>query len=523
MTRAAPPARLPLRRSAPAPASPPWVMLALVFAAIALAVSTVVSDKALVTTAVVLFLAMAGTIVLYRPHIGLLVIMSTMLVSYPAALRGVGPFTINNILGLTLVLVLVIQVYRQGDYWFLREPEIRMLLVIGLTLLVTWVLSVFFLPNVKHMLPKIAKARGAAGSYGDANVTPRFFFELVSRVAFTIFFVNYVRTPRQMRTVLIVFATCIIAVIPSIGFDIASGTSDTRITSKLVGWAENANRFAFMVNVGIGLFVYLAYTARSALVRLVFVGGAITCIPLVLLSASRSGFIGLGIVGLLLLSSRQVPRRWRIATTISALVLFVVVFFFVLPAETQERLLNLNPFATTPHAEGTRSTEQRVATLGDALAVIRAYPLFGVGLGNFRWFNMYLHGSYKPPHNSYVWSWAEGGVFTTIAYLTLFGFLYARIQRLRTQYREHPALPNLPDFLNLYIVLFLFFSIFADVWLEVHIYFIVSMAIVLSRWALDEELKGRALPGIAANTPAARRAASRALYRPRPATGATAR
>ena len=76
-------------------------------------------------------------------------------------------------------------------------------------------------------------------------------------------------------------------------------------------------------------------------------------------------------------------------------------------------------------------------------------------------------------------------------------------------------LPDLPDFLNLYIILFLFFSIFADVWLEVHIYFIAAFSIVLSRWAFDEELTARALPGLKANTPAARRAASRALYRPK--------
>lgn len=508
---------LTLRRTAPAPISPPWVLLALVVAAVALAASTLFSDKALLTTATVIFLAMAGSIILYRPHVGLLVIMTTMLVSYPAALRGIGPFTINNILGITLLLVLVIQIYRQADYWFLREPEIRLLLLVGLLLLATWVLSVFFLPNVKHMLPKIAHARGAAGSYGDTNVTPRFFYELLSRIAFTIFFVNWIRTPQQLRTVLVVFAICIIAVLPSIGLDIAQGTSDTRITSKLVGWAENANRFAFMVNVGIGLFAYLAYASRSPLSRSLCLAGAILCVPLVLLSASRSGFIGLGIVGLLLLSSRQVPRPWKIATSITVLVLALLVFQFALPTETQERLLNLNPFAPAARSEGTRSTEQRVATLGDALDIIRSYPVFGVGLGNFRWFNMYLHGSYKPPHNSYVWSWAEGGIFTTITYLTLFGFLYARIQRLREKYRDHPVLPNAPDFLNLYIVLFLFFSIFADVWLEVHIYFIISMAIVLSRWALDEELRGRALPGIAANTPAARRAASRALYRPRTA------
>jgi len=516
MTTASGPPRLSLRNAAPAPSAPPWVFLALVLAAVGLVLATLVSDTALLRASIVTFLLMAGAVVLYRPHVGLMVIMSTMLVSYPAALRGIGPFTINNLIGMTLLVVLAVQLYREGDYWFMREPEIRMLLLIAGLLLLTWVLSIFFLPNVKHMLPKIAKARGAAGHYGEENVTPRFFFELVSRIVFTIFFVNWIREPKQLRTVLIVFALCILAVVPSIGVDVARGTSDGRITSKLVGWAQNANRFAFMVNVGIGLFLYLAHVTKSSLLRIGALAGAVACIPLVLLSASRSGFIGLGIVGMTLMRSNQVPRQWKIMGSIGGLLLGILVFFFVLPEASQERLLNLNPFAPAARSEGSHSTEQRVATLEDALTIIGRYPIFGVGLGNFRWFNMYMHGSYKPPHNSYVWSWAEGGIFTTIAYLTLFAFVFARIQRLRERYVKHPVLPDLPDFLNLYVVLLLFFSIFADVWLEVHVYFIVAMSIVLSRWALDEELKARALPGLTANTPAARRAASRALYRPRP-------
>src|SRR5690606_23862022 len=155
--------------------------------------------------------------------------------------------------------------------------------------------------------------------------------------------------------------------------------------------------------------------------------------------------------------------------------------------------------------EGSRSPETRVTTLAEALRIISEHPLTGVGLGNFRWVNAYLHGSYKPPHNSYVWSAADGGIITTCLYLTPSGFLYTRVQRLRPKYKSHPQLSHLPDWLHLYLVLFFFFSIFADVWLEVHIYFIISIAIVLTRWALDEELRGKGLPGVVSGTPGARR------------------
>jgi O-antigen ligase len=108
------------------------------------------------------------------------------------------------------------------------------------------------------------------------------------------------------------------------------------------------------------------------------------------------------------------------------------------------------------------------------------HPFTGVGLGNFRWVNAFLNGSYKPPHNSYVWSMAEGGIFTTLLYLFLFGFVYVRVQRLRPKYKNHPVLPFYPDCVNTYLILFFFFSIFADVWLEVHIYFMIAFSIILS-------------------------------------------
>ncbi len=513
MTTSSPPASVVLRRTVPVQSQPLWAMLGLGLAAVGLAASAFLSDRLLLMTAVVVALVFAGVTVLYRPFVGVLVIMTTMLVSYPAALRGFGPITINNLLGAALIATLAFQVYRSHDYWFFREPEIRLLVAIAALLILTQILSRFFLPDVRHMLPKIEKAPGA-GFYGTVDNTNRWMFELLSRIAFAIFFANWVCTARQMRAVLVVFAFCILAVIPSLGMDAFRGSADTtRISSKLVGWAANPNRFAFMVNLGVALFVYLANILRSPLLKLLSLLGAAACVPLVLLSASRSGMLGLGVVGFMLLAQPQISRRAKAVAALGGLALGVLAFFFLLGPDQQERLLNLNPFAVDARAEGSRSTEQRVATLGEALHIIRKYPIFGVGLGNFRWVNMYLHGSWKPPHNSYVWSWSEGGIFVAGSYLLLFGFLFARIQRLRPQYADHPVVPHLPDFLNLYLVLFFFFSIFADVWLEVHLYFIVAIAIVLSRWARDEELRARALPGTIAGSPGARRAATRALYR----------
>lgn len=513
-----PAGRATTRRTGDIPSFPPWALAGLGVAAVALGLAAMLDDRAVFVGAAFVVMIFGGTLVLYRPHLGVLVIMSTMLMSYPDALKGVGPFTINNILGAILLTLLVFETYRTHDYWFLREPEIRVLLIISFWMIAIALISDLYLPD-KRLLPAVTRAKATGPAfYGNNDDTMRWIFEMVSRLAFVIFFLQWIKTPNQMRWVLFLFAFCVASVLPTLGPDMTRGEAEYRITSKVVGWAVNLNRFAFMMNVGIALFIYLASIVRPVLWKAVFLACATVSLPLVLLSASRSGFIGLALVAFLILRSGQIPRRWKIGAAMAGLALSVLAFSFVLTDAHRERLLNLNPFATTdvnagPREEGSRSTEQRVSTLENAFTVIAKYPITGVGLSKFRWVNALMNGSYKPPHNAYVWSAAEGGLTALMLYLTLFGFLFTRIQRLRPKFRNHPTLPYLADWLYLYLVLFFFFSIFADVWIEVHLYFIVAFSIVLSRWAEEDELRGRGLPGIVAGTPGARRAASRALYR----------
>jgi O-antigen ligase len=110
------------------------------------------------------------------------------------------------------------------------------------------------------------------------------------------------------------------------------------------------------------------------------------------------------------------------------------------------------------------------------------YPAFGVGIGNFRWANKYYNDSFKPPHNSYLWAAVEGGVPVLLAYLLLFRLMWRRLGRLRDAYAERSDLPFFPHWLRVYMLLFLFFSFFADIWLEEHIVLILAAVVLLDRW-----------------------------------------
>ena len=178
--------------------------------------------------------------------------------------------------------------------------------------------------------------------------------------------------------------------------------------------------------------------------------------PIVLLSASRSGFMGLlplGCWSCSACSAAGPSARGKIAslavaargrrsasspTSPSS------------PPRMQERILNLNPFAAA--GGGRASTEFRYATIQHSFDIIADHPLIGVGLGELPLgAQATCTARFKPPHNSYVWAPAEGGIPTRILYLTLFGFLYDPRPEAAAEVRRTTRLPHLPDFLNLYL------------------------------------------------------------------------
>jgi O-antigen ligase len=264
----------------------------------------------------------------------------------------------------------------------------------------------------------------------------------------------------------------------------AQGT-DVRALTKLVNWADNANRFAFGLLLGIAFFYYLAISTQTTWVKVVSMLGALALTPAILLSASRSGFMGMVLLGLMVMlgmfgGTAERSRRANLAGLVVVLAVGLVTYFTILPPRMQERILNLNPFAT--QAEGAQSTEFRYATIENSFQIIGEHPIMGVGLGNFRWVHKYTHGRFKPPHNSYVWALAEGGVPLLLAFLGLYYVLWRRLGRLREAYANHDVIPFFPNWLRVYIVLLLFFSFFADVWIEEHVFLLVGSTILLEYW-----------------------------------------
>lgn len=488
--------------------TPAWALLVIGAIGIAMGFAAWVGGDAPLTVVVLLLVALAFVTVLYSPHIGISVFLTTFLINYPGVAKGSGYFTINNALGALFLGLLAWNYYQTRDAWYLREPLVRLLLLMGAALIVGTIVAEYTLPD-SYIQNLMVRRIGAIRS--GVDYTERQLFQYFSRVAFVIFVLEFIRTPRQLRAVYLTLLACILVAVPPALIQYSQTTgAEFRIFTKLVNWADNVNRFAFGCVLGIAFLFYFFSTARSVAPRIAAAVGAMLLLPLVLLSASRSGFLGLCLLGFLIgagafgAGASGLSRRSALTAVLILISLALISFFLLLSPRAQERVLNLNPF-TTQRLEGATSAQQRTESAEESVALIKRYPLFGTGIGNFRWVNRYFHGSrWKPPHNSYLWAAAEGGIVLLVLYLTLYASLWRRLGRLRSAYAERPDLPLFPNLLRVYLLLVLFFSFFADVWLEVHVFLLIASAILLARWntavrASSHEPDGRELVAGAAS------------------------
>lgn len=142
--------------------------------------------------------------------------------------------------------------------------------------------------------------------------------------------------------------------------------------------------------------------ARAVLAALLAVG--------LLASLSRGAMLAAA-VGLLVVAVLQPPeRRLKMTGLVAGLSALVAVAYRALPAEQQDRLVEVSP--DTDYAAG-----ERVRYADDAWATFESAPLLGVGPGN------YTGGDLAPgiadPHNVFLLEAAEGGIVLAGAFILL--------------------------------------------------------------------------------------------------------
>jgi O-antigen ligase len=414
-------------------------------------------------------------LVVSKPEIGVLLLVTNYLIaSYPTPLRGEGLLTINNLVGILLTIVLIAQLAQHPDFWFLRARQLHVFMAICVLFLVSTMVSHYQFPDL----------RVTSGRFRLLDQTIPMARAFVTRVVFVVLGMCFMTTKRHIKLLMATMMICLIMVVPSalFGYATGKGVGGYRAAAEFSA-GTNPNRLAFLCLIQMAFWWFFMRAKPSHLRTMLTTGVMISLIITIFLTASRSGAIGLGVLFLLLGRSRGPVRSSKLQFFAIAF-LTVGLLVTVIPQENIERLENLNPLATGTSEIGSHSTERRVRTVELGWQMAGDYPLFGVGLGNFREVarQVYQDPFWRPPHNSYMWALSEGGIPCLLLYLVLFGLTWRDIRWLVSS----PAVPHdlrwMAAALEPTLILLLFYSFFADIWLSPITYIVLMFVMVFKRY-----------------------------------------
>jgi O-Antigen ligase len=432
-------------------------------------------------------LAVSGLLFI-RPVVGIAAMtVLFLLAAYPTPLQALGFLTVNNLLGVCLLVLLVARIIETRDLSFLRVRQVRVMMVIGVLLLVGTYVAALQFPLLEETV----------GKTHILDKTSDMGHDFITRLAFLIFFIVFVRSRSDVKIMCLVFMLGLYAAVPSALVNWWQGTLNRgfRVEASLTS-GSNPNRLGMICLIEMTLWWFWA-KSRPGIIQQVIALPMVASAGLVLLATgSRSGLLALGFTGILLQTG---PRRFRLPAWQVALLAVggVIAIAMIVPAETWERMSTMMP---EKGQIGATSNQMREETLERAVQVAEDYPVFGVGLGNFREVTrqIYEDDFFRPPHNSYLWAICEGGIFVLAAYAWLFWVTWKDLQVIRELAVLDPEIEVWATALRVVFLLFFFYSAFADLWLNPLTYVLLGL-IASMRQYVKTLVRGVPIPSAASS------------------------
>jgi hypothetical protein len=437
-----------------------------------------------------------AALVFVQPLVGLAAMTATfMLVAYPTVLQTLGVLTLNNLFGVCLAVVLVAHVLGTRDLSVLRIPQVLLFAAIGILLLLSTA-------HADVIFPLLQQSQGIGGRGKILDRTADLTHDFWARFVYLVFFCSFVRSVRDVRVMLATFVLVLFLAVPSALINWMQGTLSHGFRAMAsVTAGANANRLAMICLMQVACWWAWSRARHGTLSRAVATVAIGASFLVILATGSRSGFLGCGVLALLLQTG---PRPYRVSPVHIGMVLLAgaIAVATVVPSQAWERMLTFT--SEDRHAGAVTSVMAREQTLGTGLQMLGDHPFLGIGLGNFREVSrqVYRDPYFRPPHNSYLWAASEGGIFVLAGYLLIFGFAWRDLQvALRLAERDRRC-ADVAAALRVTFYLYLFFAFFADLWLNPITYCLIGLIVSLRRYleGLPLVAPARRLPVALAST-----------------------
>jgi len=415
-------------------------------------------------------LAGAGImLILKRPYLGVWIILALWFIEVSPKVFGSSYLKVPQLLGGLLLIPLALSILRDREIWVLRGPQVKIFLLIGLLFIASTVWS-----NIQY---PVAFAP-------ELDETGEMIQKFFTRVTFLIFFLYFI-TNRQRVEFTVWLLLGLIAAVAMSAFLPALAEGGLHRARAAFSMGVNPNFLAFFCVFGTSfLWFYRSYGQSR--------WGKIAALPLLfllpatfLLTGSRNGLLN-GVVLTALILSEQ--KAWPHSKRALGMLFLGTVALAVIALVPTSQLLRATVFDPAVVTAGQASLQTRINKIYGAIEMTAPNPIFGIGIGNFRWMHLAYFGQDGQPHNAYLWSLSAGGIFVLALYLLLFYITYRMLKQLeRAGPRE---LLWVSKGLRVNLILFLVFSAFADFWLVEFLYLIVGLTVAMTRLCQHQELKG---------------------------------
>jgi probable O-glycosylation ligase (exosortase A-associated) len=216
------------------------------------------------------------------------------------------------------------------------------------------------------------------------------------------------------------------------------------------GMISEQNEYALALNMGIPILYWLAKDEPKRWIRLALYGMAAGSALVVVATRSRSGLLGLIMVGLMIL----IFSKRKVLLTIGLVAACSVLFLYG-PEGALERYRTI-PTATEEDA----SAIGRLEAWSAAIQMTKAHPVFGVGLRNFmEVFPQYSNASPRVTHNAIFEMLSETGIPGCAIWVALIFTAMWRMYSLRRRVIRAPDGSHLGKYCLIIIVVLIVYLV----------------------------------------------------------------
>jgi hypothetical protein len=209
------------------------------------------------------------------------------------------------------------------------------------------------------------------------------------------------------------------------------------------GSIANPNDFAGHLLLTLPFLLWVAYSTKSAVLRVFALAGVALGLYTILRTASRGALVALAVAAVFFLWRGTAGQRIALLAGVSVL---VPVLLVAVPRQSLQRLASFSADDSSAVLEAAGSTEARKYLLQKSVEYALHHPILGVGAGQFSWaegttehVGGTTHGSWQEAHNTYAQVASECGIPGLIIFLCGIVSTYLLLNSTLRQARQRPG------------------------------------------------------------------------------------